>query len=314
MSSITPATPVAAATPAGPATSPGLNTKLLWCLALVYVIWGSTYLAIKVAIAGLPPFLLAATRYATAGVLLFALMRFKGAPWPSWRQWRNALAMGFLMVSVGNGFVCLAVGHISSSAAAVIYACGPMFALVFDRLRGGRALAVEWLGVGLGIAGVLLIHADKALQANWFGSIAVLLACAGMSLAVVLQPRLDLPRGGLSAPAQMLGGALCLVPMALAKGETWPASVPPSAWLAFAYLVVFGSMVAYSAYVYILHHASAGLATSNEYVNALVAMLLGYWLAGEAIGTPMLAGTVVILGGVGLIAWGHARRAAGLAV
>ena len=283
-------------------------SALVICLALVYVLWGSTYLAIRIAIEGLPPLMLSGIRNLTAGTLLFAWMRWRGAPWPTARQWRNGGVIGFMMISLGNGFVCLAEESVPTGLAALVVATAPMFAIVFGALFGTRPRALEWIGVVLGFAGVALLDLDHHAAASP-GAIALLVIASGAwSFATVLQPRLDLPRGGASASVQMLGGGACVMAMSLLHGDRLPAAVPLESWLALAYLVVFGSIVAFSAFVYVINHSRPALATSYAYVNPVVAIALGVAFAGEHVTWPLAAAMAVILAAVALVVLGHARK------
>jgi drug/metabolite transporter (DMT)-like permease len=276
-------------------------------LALVYVLWGSTYLAIRFGVEGLPPLLLSAMRNLTAGVLLFTWMRLRGAPWPTLRQWRNGAFIGFMMMSVGNGFVCLAEQSVPSGLAALVVGSAPVFAILFGWGFGTRPLALEWVGVALGFAGVALLNVDVRAAASPAAVGLLVIATASWSFASILQPRLDMPKGGASASVQMLGGGACLVAMAALHGERLPEHVPTQSWLALAYLIVFGSIVAYSAFVYVINHARPALVTSYAYVNPVVAVGLGALFADEHVTWPLIAAMVVILAGVALVVFAHAR-------
>jgi drug/metabolite transporter (DMT)-like permease len=218
------------------------STLLAACLAIVYVVWGSTYLAIHFVVEGLPPLASSALRNFFAGPLLLAFLKWRGDAWPTPRQWRNGALIGFMMMGLGNGFVCLAETSVPSGLASLVVAGVPLFAMLFAwGLFGARPRLLEWLGVVLGLGGMALLNLDLHAAAHP-GAIAVLfIAAASWALATVLQPRLDLPRGPMSAAVQMLGGAFSLVAMAALRGERFaPSAVPATSWLALAYLVVFG--------------------------------------------------------------------------
>ena len=277
------------------------------CLGLVYVLWGSTYLAIRVAVEGLPPLMLSAMRNLSAGMLLFAWLRWRGAPLPSARQWRNGVLIGFMMMSIGNGFGCLAETSVPSGLAALVVGSAPVFAIVLGALFGMHPRPLEWIGVAAGLAGVALLNLDLRAAASP-GAVALLvIATASWSFATILQPRLDLPKGPSSACVQMLGGGACLTVMAALQGERLPAHVPVQSWLALAYLVVFGSLVAYTAFIYVINHSRPALATSYAYVNPVVAVGLGAAFAGEHVTWPLAAAMAVILSGVVMVMIGHAR-------
>ena len=292
--------------------NPSRSTLLVACLAIVYVVWGSTYLAIHFVVDGIPPLISSAIRNFCAGPILLGFLKWRGAPWPTWRQWRNGALIGFMMMGLGNGLVCVAETRVPSGLAALIIAGTPVFAILFAwGLFGVRPRLLEWAGIVLGLAGMGLLNFD--LHAATSPAYVAVLFVAGASWAgaTVLQPRLDLPKGPMSAAVQMLGGGASLVVMAALHGERLDvATVPLSAWLALAYLVVFGSIVAYTAFVYVIGHSRPALATSYAYVNPVVAVGLGVLFVGETVSAPMLAGMAVILSGVGLLMIGSRRRAA----
>jgi drug/metabolite transporter (DMT)-like permease len=284
------------------------RSLLIACLAIVYVVWGSTYLAIRFAIEGLPPLLLSALRNLSAGPLLLAWLFWRGAPWPTPRQWRNGTLMGFMMMSIGNGFVCLAEQSVPSGLAALVVGTSPVFAILFGWGFGTRPRLLEWIGVALGLVGMGLLNADLHVAGSPGAFLLLVIATASWSLATILQPRLDMPKGGTSAGVQMVGGGACLCAMSYFRGEHLPAHVPAQSWLALLYLIVFGSIVAYSAFVHVINHSRPALATSYAYVNPVVAVALGAMFAGERVSWPIVAGMTVILSGVALVVIGHARQ------
>ena len=289
-------------------SKPSPATLLAVSLAIVYVVWGSTFLAIRFALEGLPPLLMSALRNGLAGLLLLAWLRWRGAAWPTPRQWRNGVLVGFIMLSVGSGVVALAEQTVPSGLAALVVGASPVFAIVFGWFLGLRPRRLEALGVLVGLAGMSLLHGDAHAIASPVGFALLVLAAASWALATTLQPKLDLPPGTLSAAVQLLGGGACLAVMSALRGERLPAHVPAQAWLALAYLIVFGSIVAYTAYVYVVAHARPALATSFAYVNPVVAVGLGAVLGGETVSWPIVAGMTVILAGVALVAFGGARQ------
>jgi drug/metabolite transporter (DMT)-like permease len=288
------------------------STLLAACLAIVYVVWGSTYLAIHFVVDGMPPLASSAIRNLCAGPILFAFLKWRGAAWPTPRQWRNGALIGFMMMGLGNGFVCLAETSVPSGLAALVVAGVPVFALLFAwGLSGTRPRLLEWLGIVLGLGGMALLNFDLHAAASPSAVAVLFVAAASWAGATVLQRRLDMPAGPMSAAVQMLGGGASLVAMSTLRGEHFVASaVPASAWIALAYLVVFGSIVAYTAFVYVIAHSRPALATSYAYVNPVVAVGLGVLFAGETVSVPILAGMTVILAGVGLVMIGNARRTA----
>jgi drug/metabolite transporter (DMT)-like permease len=283
---------------------------LVACLAIVYVVWGSTYLAIHFVVDGMPPLASSALRNLSAGPILLAFLKWRRNAWPTWRQVRNGALIGFMMMGLGNGAVCLAETSVPSGLAALVIAGTPVFALLFAwALSGARPRLLEWLGIVLGLAGMALLNLDLHAAASPWAIAVLFVGAASWAGATVLQRRLDMPAGPMSAAVQMLGGGASLVVMSALRGERFElAAVPISAWLALAYLVVFGSIVAYTAFVYVIGHSRPALATSYAYVNPVVAVGLGVLFAGETVSAPIVAGMLVILAGVGLVMVGSTRR------
>ena len=291
--------------------NPSRSTLLAACLAIVYVVWGSTYLAIHFVVDGIPPLASSAIRNLCAGPILLAFLLARGAARPTMRQWRNGALIGFMMMGLGNGFVCLAETSVPSGLAALVIAGVPVFAMLFAwGLFGARPRLLEWMGIAISLSGMALLNFDLHAAASPVGIAVLFVAAASWALATVLQPKLDLPKGPMSAAVQMVGGGACLVVMATLHGEHFaPSAVPASSWFALAYLVVFGSLVAYTAFVYVIGHSRPALATSYAYVNPVVAVGLGVLFAGETASWPLLVGMAVILAGVGLVMLGGRRRA-----
>src|SRR6266705_2891147 len=263
--------------------NPGLSPLILACLAATWLIWGSTYLAIKWALISLPPFFQMGTRFLAAGALLMAWMRLaRKASWPTRAEWRHAFLVGTLMLGGGMGSTAYAEQSVDSG------------------------LAVAFIAVGL--AGVLLLTQGAGFRASPVGLAAIAVACLSWSAGSVLsQRRWTLAPGATGFASEMLCGGCALMLMSLASGE--PAAVA-SHWpfhakavLAWAYLVVFGSLLAFNAYMVLLARVSGGLASSYTFVNPVIALLLGVWLAGEVVtGFEWLSTAVILLGVVLLMA------------
>jgi drug/metabolite transporter (DMT)-like permease len=269
--------------------------------AVVSVIWGSTYFAIRVALETFPPFLLGALRYVPAGLLLLAIGRARGTRWPTRREWGAAAVTGALFFVVGNGMVNVAERTVSSGLVAVLVATMPLWTALFARVTGQRPSAAEVLGLCIGLCGVIVMHGDTQLRASPGGTLAALLATAGWAVGSLASPRLALPPGNMRAGAQMLTGGLALGLISLATGERLPGAVTARAVAALLYLLVFGSMIAFSAYAYLLAHARPTIATSYTYVNPVIAVVLGVALAGERLTPASVTGAVLIVGAVALV-------------
>jgi drug/metabolite transporter (DMT)-like permease len=279
-----------------------LRAPVLLALLGVYLIWGSTYLAMRFAIEGMPPLLMGGVRYVCAGSLILLALRLRGAAWPSSRQWRDSILVGGLLLLGGNGLVCLALERgVSSGLSALVVGVTPLFALVFARLWGQRAHGREWLGIGLGLCGLVLLNLGHELSASPVAAALLVLASLSWSFGSMWGKHLDLPRGFMASGAQMLAGGLAMLAASLLRGEA-PAGPPSAASLwALAYLVFVGAILGFSAYVYLLGTVRPALATSYAYVNPLVAVVLGVWLGGETVDAMELAGLAVILGAVLLV-------------
>jgi len=276
-------------------------------LLTLYFVWGSTFLGMRIAIDSFPPFMMAGLRFSFAGVALYAVLRLRGNVAPSWLQWRNAAIIGTLLVVCGNAGVAFAEQWVATSVAALVIATVPLWASVFSALWGVPPNNREWMGIVLGLVGVGMLNLGGSLQASPLGAAVLLAAAMGWAFGSVWSKSLELPEGLMSSAAQMLAAGLILLLVSAISGERLVA--PPSAkslW-ALAYLVVFGSFIAFSAYLYLLKTVRPMLATSYAFVNPLVAMLLGNWLAGEAIGWQELAAMTAILIGVVLVLFGQQR-------
>lgn len=278
-------------------------------LSLVYVIWGSTYLAIHFALeGGYPPLLMAGLRFVVAGGLLLAVLHWRGTALPTRAQWGNCAVMGVLLLGLGNGLVCIAEQTVSSGLAAVAVASAPLWMGLFLALRGQRPARLEWWGLGVGFAGVLWLNAGSALTASVQGMLALLVAPMAWALGSVWSRGRDLPTPFMTAAAQMLCGGVVMLLVGALLGERITALPSLRATLSVGYLLSFGSIVAFSAYIWLLHHVKPTLAGSYAYVNPVVAVALGAWLAAERFGRHELAAMAVVLLGVVIITLAHARN------
>ena len=277
-------------------------------LAALYLIWGSTYLAIRFALeGGFPPFMLGGIRFLIAGGLMFAVLRLRGTPAPTRAQWANLAVMGLLLLAFGNGMVNLAEQTVSSGLAAVAVASAPIWMGVFAMLRGDKPTRSEWIGIAIGFVGVVWLNAGGTLSASMKGLVALLVASLTWSFGSIWSRGRDLPAPFMAAAGQMLCGGVIMLGMALITGERM-ALPTPKGLAAFAYLVVAGSIVGFSAYIWLLHHVRPALASSYAYVNPAIAVVLGAWLAGERASPAELGAMGVILAGVVVITLAKAGR------
>ena len=262
-------------------------------LLATYLLWGSTYLAIRFALPGYPPFLLTAVRMALAGSLMFVVLRARGTPAPTRAQWKRVVVLAVFMTVLSNALVNVAEVTVSSGLVAVGVAAMPLWAGAFSALRGHHPSRGEWLGLLVGFSGVVWLTIAPIAWA--WGSI--------------WSRSQDLPGPFMSSATQMMVGSLMSLAVGLALGERLhgvPALAPT---LGMLYLVVAGSIFGYTAYVWLLHHVRPALATSYAYVNPPIAMLLGAWLLGERFSAHSLGAMLLILLGVAIITRAKARPA-----
>lgn len=282
---------------------PNKNQTLLIVLALfcTYFIWGSTYLALKFGIESFPPFLLVGVRFTVAGVILYLVMRYLGSPNPTKQQWLGASAVGILLPAFGNGTVTYVQQTVSSSVAALAIATAPIWMAIFSSIWGHKINAREWLGIAVGFVGIALLNIGGSLHGDFVSALLLIFAAASWSLGSVLGKHIAMPSGLMAAASQMLvGGVVMLIASAL-RGETWPAQISAKSWGALGFLVVLGSLVAYSAYMYLLKTVRPLVASSNTFVNPIVAFAVGIWFANETVTSTEYAALAVILMGVFLV-------------
>jgi len=283
------------------------KTIIILALLSMYLIWGSTYLVIRIAIVSIPPLLMTSTRLLLAGVILFLFLILRRHKLPNRRQWLNALVVGGLMLGGGLGMTTFAEQWIESSLAAVLVATIPLWTMVMMSVGGKRPLRQEWLGIFVGLVGVLLLNVEDNLQANPFGAFLMILAPISWSLGSVLSRRLDLAKGSMGFASEMLMGAAVLFVLAMLRGERIIAMPDTSAIIAWLYLAIFGSLIAFSAYMYLLQTVNLTLATSYAYVNPVVAVFLGVLVAGETISNLGLVAIGIILSAVVIISFAQRK-------
>lgn len=275
---------------------------VLLCLLTVYLVWGSTYLAIHFALESLPPFLLMGTRFMAAGVILYAWLVLRGRPSPNLRQWRDGGVVGILLLGCGMGLTGFAQQYVASGMTAVFIASAPLMFVLWAGVFGEWPAGRDWLGILAGFGGAAVLASGAGFSAEPAGVIALIAAVACWTLGSVLsQKKLSVAPGAMGFASEMLIGGAFLLIFSVLRGEPMPVSIEWRALLAWVYLVTAGSLVAFSAYMYLLTTVSPALASSYAYVNPVIAVLLGVWLAGESVGTREVTAMVVILGSVLLL-------------
>lgn len=279
--------------------------KILLAFSMIYFVWGSTFLAIRIGVHEVPPFLLAAMRFFTAGLVMYAWLRLRGTPSPSRREWVASGALGGLIFVVDYGCLFWAEQRVPSGIAAVVLATIPVFITLMEIifLRTQRLTARLSLALIVGLCGVavLMNHSFSLgeVPINRAGAVALLVAAVTWSIATVFTRRLPLPPSKpMSAAAQMLTGGAQLFVLTAVSGEFSGFRVQAvswNAWFALIYLIIAGSIVGFTAYVWLLHWESPTKVGTYAYVNPVVAVALGYFLGGEAVGPRTLLGTLLVL-------------------
>jgi drug/metabolite transporter (DMT)-like permease len=279
--------------------------------AAVYIVWGSTYLAIRYAVETIPPFIMGGARFVVSGLLLYAWARMRGAPRPTKLEWRDASIAGMLMLCFGNGAVGWAEQRLSSGIAALIVAVVPLWMVLLDwwRPRGSQPGAKTILGVLVGLAGLAVLVGIGDVRAS--GSVdktaAIILVLGSLSWAagsVYNKHGVQPESSAMATGAQMLGGSVILVIVGALTGELNGfsiAAVSRESWLGWIYLVTFGSLIGFTAYIYLLKAVSPAKAATYAYVNPIVAVLLGWAIADETVTRRMILGAAIILGAVAMI-------------
>jgi drug/metabolite transporter (DMT)-like permease len=251
---------------------------------------------------------MAAIRFSLAGVLMFGFLRWRGVPAPTRRQWLNCFVTGFMLLGLGNGMVCYAEQTVASGVTAVAVASVTLVMAIFAGLYGQWPNRLEWLGLIIGFIGVVVLNFGSELRGSPLGAIALLVATIGWAFGSIWSKHQDMPAPAMSAAAQMFGGGIVLALMAMLLGEHIAVMPGLRAMLALGYLLVAGSLIGFSAYIYLLHHVRPALATSYAYVNPPIAVLLGVMLGGESVRMLDIVGMIVILAGVVAITLAKTKR------
>jgi drug/metabolite transporter (DMT)-like permease len=294
--------------------------KIMLAFAIIYFVWGSTFLAIRIGVLEVPPFLLAAMRFTTAGIVLFGWNIARRERLPSMRQWASICLIAAMIFTLDYGLLFWAEQRVPSGIAAVMLSIIPVFMaiseIVFLKTRKlTMRLAVALL---IGLAGVAVLVSSsldlRGVPIDRLGALALLVAAVSWSIAAAFTRILPMPESKvMSSGAQMLAGGIFLTITAAALGEFHnfhPSAVSRGAWIALLYLTVFGSIIAFTAYTWLLHHESPTKVGTYAYVNPVVAVLLGYFLGGEALGPRTILGTLCVLVSVVVITTTRATKTA----
>ncbi|AGH86909.1 MULTISPECIES: EamA family transporter [Ralstonia solanacearum species complex] len=279
------------------------------CLLITYVVWGTTYLAIRFALTDLPPFLMMGSRFLAAALLLTPIVLLRQRERVSPRQLRNCMLVGAFLLVGGMGMTAVAQQTISSGATTVMIASMPLFSTLWMLLAGGRLRAYEVAAIALGSIGIAVLFRGAEFQASTAGVLALTTAIASWSFGSQLSKHLDMPKGLTAFVLEMAFGGVALTLLSLATGEHWPRQIGLHAALAWGYQVTFGSAIAFTAYMALVQRVSTVMATSYVYVNPPIALLMGAWLADEQVAPQTLGATAIILSAVVVLTAGATRAA-----
>jgi drug/metabolite transporter (DMT)-like permease len=288
-----------------------MKSKTWLALLAIYIVWGSTYLAISFAVKTIPPFLSAAIRFIVSGLILFTWRLLAGEPMPTRRQWRSAGIVGLLLLLGGNGLVSWAEQVVPSGVTALIIGTIPIWLVLIEALRRGGVRPGRWAVAGLiiGFVGIVILIGPLELAGgeaiNPFGAAALLMAALLWAIGSIYSRSAEMPGSALmSTGTQMLVGSMGLFVVSGLTGE-WArfdaAAVTRQSWLGLLYLIVFGSLIGFTCYGWLLRNAPVSLVATYAYVNPVVAVLLGSWLAAEPLNARILLAAFVIISSVVLV-------------
>jgi len=287
------------------------RARILAAFIAVYIVWGSTYLAIRYAVQTIPPFVMVGTRFIVSGVILYAWARWRGSPRPTSAQWKDATVTGALMLCCGNGAVSWAEQRVPSGIASLLVAVVPLWMVLVDwlRPRGERPRAVVVAGVIVGLVGLAVLVGPASLNGKGdvdsTGAIVLILGSLAWAAGSVFNRHGSRPdSAAMSTGLQMIGGSIALLLLGVMRGELAQLHVreiSAASWAGWIYLVTFGSLVGFTAYIYLLQTVSPAKASTYAYVNPLVAVLLGWAIAGESVTVRSLGAAAIILAGVAMI-------------
>jgi drug/metabolite transporter (DMT)-like permease len=273
----------------------------------VYIVWGTTYYALKVGVHGTDPYFLIGTRFLVAGGLLMAWCRWRGAPLPTLKQWGGAAVLGCLLLAVGLGSVAVAEQTVSSGAAVALISTLPLATALWSGLLEKWPARRDWFAIVLGAVGTLVMVTGHDLRASPQGTLLILFGTLSWSLGTVLSRRLQVSPGAMGFAAEMLAGGVIALAWSAVLAERWVLPDSNAVWWAWVYLVVFGSLIAFSAYRVLVDRVSPTLASTYAYVNPPVALLVGWGLGNESFSANVLIGLPIVLGAVGWHAWPQLR-------
>jgi drug/metabolite transporter (DMT)-like permease len=276
-------------------------------LLAVYMIWGSTYLGIRIALESFPPFMMGGIRLLIAGTILLTILRLRETAWPTVIEARNAAFIGAIMFGGGLGLVTFAEQWVASGLAALAAAAIPIWTAIFAGLWGRWPSRLEWVGLLIGLTGVVLLNMENGMQSNPMGSVALLIGPILWSFASMLSRRIAMPEGFTAIMFELFGGGAIMTVISIISQESMMEYPTVRSVIVMIYLTIMGSIVGFSAYMYLLRSVRPALATSYAYINPVIAVILGITLASETITSTGVIAMFVILSGVALLAFAKER-------
>jgi drug/metabolite transporter (DMT)-like permease len=285
--------------------------RITLALTAVYLIWGSTYLGVHIALTACPPLLLAGIRYGTAGALLYTWLRARGVPRPTWAEWRTSGLIGLVLMS-STAATAYTLRVVPTGIASVASGAVPLWSALLAHLWGERARPREWLGLAIGFFGIVLLNAKSELSAHVFEAVVLAAASVLWSVGALLGRFSKQPRGAMASAVQMLTGGWTIALTGLVVGERIEAVPGPKPLAAFAYLVLVGSIIGYSAFAYLLPRVRTGLGTSYAYVNPIVALVLGVTFLDERLTGSTIVASLFALGGVAILGFAAVPKVGGV--
>ena len=278
-----------------------LRGRTLLCLAILYSVWGSTYLAMRVAVSSFAPFRMGGVRFSIAGLLLYLLLRARGHAPPTWREWKSCAVIGSLMMATGLGCTAFAVQFVSSGVAALVFGSVPLFTAAIQRVFGQQLSRREMAGLAIGFSGVALLAFRGSLAASPLSASLLVTGAASYSLGCVLSSRLPQPKSAMSTAAQMIVAGVVLFAASVLRGESFTAHPALRSVVALAHLIFLGSMLAYSALNHLLRTERPALATSYAFVNPVIALALGALMGDEHVVMAEICAVCAVLTAVALV-------------
>lgn len=280
------------------------RSQILIALLAVYLIWGSTYFAIKLALPDYPPFLLTGVRMFIAGTLMLAWLWYKKSPLPKAGQWKSLIVLALIMTVLSNAFVNVAEQTVSSGVVAIGVAAMPLWAGLFSAMRGYHPSRMEWSGLIIGFLGVIWLNLGSELRVSTIGLLCVLAAPLGWAWGSMWSKGRDLPDSLALSAWQMAIGSVMSLTIGFVIGERFTHVPSMEGTMAMLYLALFGSIIAYSAFVWLVKHVRPALATSYAYVNPPIALLLGVLFLNEPMNSHTLVAMTLILISIGIVTLG----------